>query len=751
MNNLNIDPLWCVVEDCFNIENNKSYEGIFSQGNGYMSTRGCLEEGIITFENRGQKVRSAANVTSEEPDKIDRKRGTYIPGITGIHPNVNEEMINLPWFIDFKIWFEGERLDMLESKIIEFTRWLDLRDGTLNRTFKWKTKQGQLLEVKFRRYLDMNIKNLCVQEIDIKSITAEGNIEIKSSMNHDVLTNGFNHFKNVEKMIVDNEYIGIQVKTDNKNYVQELSTLKVSDDSKINSHIEDYRISQNSKLFIKPEETKNIIKYTTVATNKDLDLGKNLQKKCVELLIETEKIGNKALYLNHKEAWNRKWLDADIIIEGDEKSQLSTRFSIYHLIRSNVEDDPRVSICAKGHAGEAYFGRYFWDTEIYMLPFYIYTNPKAAKNLLLFRYNTLDGARKNAESYNYKGARYPWESSITGEEQCHLWQFADNEIHVTADIIYGLWHYYSATDDLEFMINYGMEMLIETSRYWISRVDMNDGRYGFIGVMGPDEYTPFTNNNSFTNRMVKFNLNKTLELLEVIKSVDEAKYMGLIKSLNITDEELSEIHRVSEALKISYDPKRKLVLQSEDFEDLAEIDINGVWKDKTRHFIHFLTQEKLYRSKVIKQADVIALMNLFPTEFTAEEMSNAYDYYEPITTHDSSLSPSNHGIISSWLGKADESFRYFSKASQIDLNLESYSAAEGIHIANCGGVWQMIVFGFAGMESALWNSEITFSPKLPTNWKSIKFSVAWHGKKYKVSVNHENTSIEEVVDNIGGK
>lgn len=744
MNSLTIDPLWCVVENKFEIDNNKSYEGIFAQGNGYMSVRGCLEEGLSLFENKMDRIRAAVNVTSEEPDKVNTKKGTYVPGITGIHPNVNEEMINLPWFMGLHIWFEGEKLDMVDSEISEYIRWLDLRDGTLNRNFIWRTKSGGELEVKVRRFLSMSIKNLCVQEIDIRSLSAEGKLEVKSSIDGNVLTNGFNHFKKISAVTVDGKYIGMEIKTDKQNRVFELSNTEVSGSGEIEVESDETAILQKCEVSMTPQMTVEVIKLTTVSTDKDMG-GGNPKEKCTEAMKASEQLGVEGIYKGHLEKWNAKWSDADIVIEGDEEAQLATRFSIYHLIRSNVEDDPHVSICAKGHSGEAYFGRYFWDTEIYMLPFFIYTNTKAAKNLLLFRYNTLNGARQNARNYNYEGARYAWESSITGEEQCHLWQFADNEIHVTADIIYGLWHYYSATEDIEFLTDYGLEMLIETSRYWLSRVDRNGaGEYGFIGVMGPDEYTPFTNNNSFTNRLVKFNLDKTIEALEIIKTKDKEKFDHTLSSLNITDDEISAIRKLGGMLKISYDEERKLVLQSEDFEDLAEIDMDGIWKDRTRHFIHFLTQEKLYRSKCIKQADVIALMNLFPMEFTSEEMSIAYDYYEPITTHDSSLSPSNHGILSSWIGRKEESYKYFKKASQIDLNMESYSAAEGIHIANCGGVWQMIVFGYAGLNSPMWSDEITASPRLPDRWKSVEFSIMWKGKKFRVSVDCDGYCIQAI-------
>ena len=226
----------------------------------------------------------------------------------------------------------------------------------------------------------------------------------------------------------------------------------------------------------------------------------NFREHAHMILNQAEKMGYEAVLQASEEVWQKKWKDADIVIEGDEDLQKGIRFSIYHLLRSNNEEDYRVQVCAKGFAGEAYYGRYFWDTEIYLLPFYLYTNPQAAKNLLLYRYHTLDGAKKNAQRYHLKGARYPWQSGLTGEEQCSLWEYADNELHITADIAYAIMHYYHATNDVDFMKDYGIEMLVETARFWRGRVSKGkDGSYHLINVMGPDEYSPMTRDNAFTN------------------------------------------------------------------------------------------------------------------------------------------------------------------------------------------------------------------------------------------------------------
>jgi kojibiose phosphorylase len=457
--------------------------------------------------------------------------------------------------------------------------------------------------------------------------------------------------------------------------------------------------------------------------------------------------GWEELYENHTKVWTEKWKYSDIKITGDIKAQLALRTSIYHLIRSNCENDPRVAICAKGYAGEAYFGHYFWDTEINMLPFFIHTNPKAARDLIMFRYNTLDGARKNAKDYGYQGARYAWESSVSGEEQCPCWQYADHEIHITADIVYAMWHYVNGTGDFEFIWDYGIDIMIETARYWVNRVDVNkNGYYELLGVMGPDEYLPMTMNNAFTNRIVKFSLNKTVECLETISKTDSNKYKAIEKRLTLKSDEIKRFKEVGDNLMLPYDENTVVIPQSEDFQNYADLDFDVIWKDRTKPFGHFISQEKNYRSKALKQADVIQMMMMFPGDFTLEQLNNSYDYYEPITTHDSSLSAAVHGITAAWMGRMKEAEKFLKKVMDIDMSIEKKGAAEGIHIANCGGLWQMVVYGFAGLKSAMWNNEICLEPHLPEKWEELEFTLAWHGKWYKAAITKEKYEIFEMQD-----
>ncbi|MBU0616438.1 MAG: glycoside hydrolase family 65 protein, partial [Planctomycetes bacterium] len=416
------------------------------------------------------------------------------------------------------------------------------------------------------------------------------------------------------------------------------------------------------------------------------------------------------------------------VIEGDERSQLALRASLYHLLRVHVPSDDRVAIDGKGYAGEAYWGRYFWDSEMFLLPFYLYTDPPRAHTLADFRVNTLDGARRNAERYGYVGARYAWESDADGNECCPNWQYADHEVHVTADVVYGLAHYARGVGDENYLRGQAAQVVVETARYWMQRLDWRAGEDhpSLLGVMGPDEYTPISNNNAYTNRLVKF----ALELAA------EVGYAG-----GASREECEAFARAAEGLPIPRHQDGLLVLQCEGFDDLAEPRFEELWKDRRKTFGAQVSQERLYRSKCLKQADVLLMMMLFPHEFSDAEVRRAWEYYEPLTTHDSSLSACVHAIVACRLGLIDEAWGFWNMAAGIDLDVEQGGAAEGIHISNAAGLWQIAVCGFAGMKTALQSDLLTFEPRLPAQWSRLAFPVAWKGAQVSVEITRAKLAV----------
>lgn len=717
------DDLWCIAEDPFQLEHNKHYEGMFAQGSGYMSVRGCLEEGLPGSDSGVSKT------------------GTYIPGVNGRHPSLKEEIINLPWFLELKVSFDGERLDMRNSRLTGYERWLDLRDGVLYRTFEWSTNQGALLKLTYRRFASMATKHLFVQEMTLSVRKGSGKVTVQSGIDANVTTNDFNHFNHIRNSIYENRAILMEVTTNGSNRVSEMSCLRSDSGPVWAIETGVNRISFTGWKELNEGGQLSVMKLTSVWTDRDLVQSDAAVHDA--LLQKAADEGYDALYTKHSSLWRKKWEFSDIRVDGDDEAQRAIRFSIYHLIRSNAEDDPRVAICAKGHAGEGYCGRYFWDTEIYLVPFFLHTHPKAARNLLTFRYGTLDAARAIAASYGYKGARYPWETTAGGEEQCPLHSHADNQVHVTADIVYAIWHYFKATGDLEFMLNAGIDVMVETSRYWCERTDPDQtGCYQILGVIGPDEYKPYVMNNAFTNRMVQWNLSKTAEFLRTMMELDRDSYDSIVQRLNLSEVEIERFAHIAGNIKIPYDKEKGIVLQCDDFERYADVDIDRLWKDKSTYFWKNVSWEKIFRSKTLKQADVLLLMTLFPDDFTDEQKRDAFRYYEPITVHDSSLSAVVHSLLLTRLGMPDEAYAFFKRSAGLDITTKNGGASDGIHIANAGGIWQLTVYGFAGMKSAMWAENPEFEPCLPKEWRSLAFSVVWHGDIYTISVTHEGVNIE---------
>lgn len=742
-NRLEFNPLWCIEETSFNDKTNKHFEGVFTQGNGYMSMRGSFEEGLQEAFQNEEYMRQINGTESENPSHLLSKCGTFIPGIFGKHPTLNEVIINLPYMLDMHFELDGEKLDMQKSSISNYKRWIDLRDGSLWRKFIWNASNGSKIEFEFHRFISMNNLHISIQTVDINVLSGNGEITFKSGITGNVKTSGYNHFDFITTNQIENNFISMDTLTNNGNKVFQSSYLDLPESLDKKMIEEENYIYNTCSWKLKSLKFK-VIKYNVISTNRDLDYievdSQSFKINAIKNLNKVIENGFENEYLKHCHEWNEKWDISDIQIYGDNKAQLAVRFSIYHLIRSNASQDPRVAICPKGHAGEIYSGRYFWDTEIYMLPFFIYTNPQAAKNLLMFRYNSLKGAKENAQKYGYCGAKYPWESSINGVENCFVGHHCDNEIHITADVAYAIWHYYKSTNDIDFMYNYGIEILIETSKYWAQRVDKkDDSSYTLINVCGPDEYKPYVTDNAYTNRMVKFNLEKTVKF---INSMTNEEKEEIFNKFSIDESDVENFKNIALNMYFPIDNHNNLILQCADFYNYEDININEIWKDKNIPYAHFISQEKLYKSKNLKQADVLTLITLFRNEFTHEQIKIAYEYYEPITTHDSSLSPVIHAMIALWLKKDEEVNKFLQQALELDLNYESKGgAADGIHIANCGAVWQLMVFGFAGVKMDLELNDIIADPYLPKDWTRMKFKMVKNSIKYCIEISKNGYNI----------
>ena len=462
-------------------------------------------------------------------------------------------------------------------------------------------------------------------------------------------------------------------------------------------------------------------------------------------LARASSVGWRAVVAAHEDAWTARWSASDVEIEGDAAATQALRFAVYHLIGSANPDDPNVSIGARGLTGDGYLGHVFWDTEIYALPFFTYTWPEAARALLMYRFNTLSGARAKAAQAGWQGAMYAWESADTGAETTpDFINGADGkpvavlcgaqEQHITADVSYAVWQYWQVTGDRAFMFSAGAEILLETARFWASRIIREaDGRGHIRGVIGPDEYHETIDNNAYTNWMARWTIRRALELPTLMGN----HWVALAARLAITDAELARWRAAAESVITGQDGST-IIAQFEGFFDLENIDISQ-YDGRAVAMADVLGRERIQRAMVSKQADVVALIGLLPDAFSAGEQRANFDYYAPKCAHDSSLSRVMHALVAARLGDTALALRYFRDSAAIDLTDSAGGSAGGVHIATLGGLWQVAVLGFAGLQPT--PDGIALTPNLPADWSGMRFSTQWQGRHLKVRITGDTSEV----------
>lgn len=424
-------------------------------------------------------------------------------------------------------------------------------------------------------------------------------------------------------------------------------------------------------------------------------------------------VSYESILAENEEWWSEVWKKSDIEIYGDEENQQGIRYCIFQMMQTYHGAKAGNNIGAKGLTGEAYNGNAFWDTETYCLPFFLFNNRKAAKNLLLFRYQTLGEAKKRAEALDCKGAFYPI-ATISGRECCNLWQHASLQLQASTGVAYGIWIYEKVTKDREFIEQYGAEMLVEISRMLATRGDWSaDGtKYGYYCVMGPDEFQMMVNHNCYTNFMGKFTFVYTLRVLN--------EHEGLAEKFHVTKEEQEDWKKKAEAMLLPYDENRQIFEQHDGFFKLPHVDVDAIPMEEFPLYHHW-SYDRIYRNDMIKQPDVLMFMLLFNHAFTKEQLLANYEFYEPKCIHESSLSPSVHSILAAQLKKKKEAFDFFGFATRMDLDNYNRNTEEGLHTTSIAAAWMNIVYGFGGMRSD--DEILAFSPTIPICWNGYRFRV----------------------------
>ena len=454
--------------------------------------------------------------------------------------------------------------------------------------------------------------------------------------------------------------------------------------------------------------------------------------------------GWRAVVAAHEAAWDDRWAVSDVIIDGDEDLQRAVRFAVYHLTSAANPEDDRVSIGARALTGDAYLGHVFWDTEIYLLPFYTAVWPQAARAMLMYRFHTLPAARAKAARLGFKGALYAWESADTGRETTpeHVVGADGEQIlilcgvmeqHVSADIAHAVWRYWRASGDDEFFLSAGAEIILETARFWASRAEPEaDGRRHIRHVIGPDEYHEDVDDNAFTNVMARWNIARGLDVLELLRSKWPERSAALRRKLAIADDEVADWRDAVDRIVTGLDPATGLYEQFAGFHALEPFDLASL-EPRTAHVDVLIGRERTQASQVVKQADVVALLALLPEEFSGAMAETNFRHYEPRCGHGSSLSPAMHALVAARLGDTEMALRYLHDIVDFD---QDPTAAGGVRIAGVGGIWQAIVLGFGGLDFS--GDVLEIKPQLPAHWRGLSYSVRWRGRLIAIRISDDD-------------
>lgn len=718
---LDIEP-WAVTETGFHKDRSRVSESIFSLANEFMGIRGQFDEGY----GGDTLVGSYFNGVYEEMDHI------YPLRLSGF-PARNHFMVNAVNWLATRLVLEGETLDLASSAVSEFVRRLDFRTGLMVRSFVWELSGGRRLRVKFSRLLSMLESRLGFQRIELEPLNFSGEIAVTLGLDftppHESAGRNFwkcprKAFENGVAAILG-ETIGSGQKVlssfrfvASEAPIRSTEIAKMGEDEKYIGVELTFSLAAGRKLTIDKAIANLVEKGRAVSADAAWEA---LLPKAAALLATSfdAEAARQAQY------WEGIWKSFELTVDGDPANEQGTRYCIFQMTSTFHGVDPHLNIGAKGLTGEVYGGLAFWDTESYCLPFYLFTDPATARNLLLFRYNTLPQARERARQLDCEGARYPM-TTIDGTEACGVWHHGDLEIHVPAAVAYGVWHYVHVTGDQKFLEDYGLEMLIEISRFYATHGGWSSktGEFGLWGVMGADEFHMMIHNNAYTNTMAKKTFEWTLAGIDSVRKSNPARWEELAARIRVRGEEPGRWAEMARKMRLQRDPKTGLIEQHDGYFDLPHMDLKALPPEKTPVVAKF-PYIKRSRYDWIKQPDVLLLPFFFSHDYTLEEKRVNFEYYEPRCVHESSLSPGVHSILATELGKAELAFEYVKYASRLDLDDYNRNTHQGLHMTSMAAAWMSLVYGFGGMRSD--GERLSFWPTIPEEWNGYSFRIVYRG------------------------
>ena len=736
-----IPNAWSIIEEGFEKDRVKSSESLFSIGNGAMGQRANFEEFYSGDTFQGSYI---AGVYYPDKTKVGWWKNGY--------PEYFAKVLNAPVWIGINIEINGEQFDLNTCKEVKnFRRELNMKEGILDRSFVATLPSGLEVEVFIRRFLAADLDELGAIKYDIKPLNGQAKIVFKPYVDAHVK----NEDANWEEIFW--ESIGSEIKGE-QGFVQ-ARTFKTH--YNVVTYMENAIFINDEKQAITPKATKTEwkVEFTYVVevkANETATIQKfggyvvstnhkenELVAAAENVLAQANALGYEQLLINQKEAWANTWEMADITIEGDVRAQQGIRFNIFQLNQTYSGKDARLNIGPKGFTGEKYGGSTYWDTEAYCLPFYMATkNQEVARNLLTYRYNQLDKAIENAEKLGFsKGAAlYPM-VTMNGEECHNEWEITFEEIHRNAAIAFAIFNYTRFTGDQSYIPEAGLEVLLGIARFWKQRVNWSNDKkqYVMLGVTGPNEYENNVNNNFHTSYCAQWCMNYLVEQVENVKTNYPEDFARIAAKTNITDAELAEMKEVAANIYFPYNEELGIYLQQDGFLDKDLTPVSELAKEE-RPINQKWSWDRILRSAYIKQADTLQTFYYFEDQFSKEQLEKHFDFYEPLTVHESSLSPCVHSIQAATLGRMEQAYTFYLRTSRLDLDDYNKEVHEGLHITSMAGTWMSIVEGFGGMRVK--NDALYFEPRLPEQWEGFSFKINFRNQILKVNVNKGETTFE---------
>lgn len=727
---------WSITETGLQPAHNKRSETLFALANGLIGMRGAFEEPYHGPDNTSVDGTYLNGFYETEPIK-------YPEAAYGFAEN-GQTMLNVANAKRITLWLDDEPFDLFTGQVLSYARTLDLKHGQLIRRVVWRSPAGKEIEVRITRIVSLNQPNLAAINYTVKSLNFSGALRFESSIDGDTTNlkagndprvgSGLHgRVLDVTHRQADGHVMALSQRTRKSGMALACAvTHHLNTESIIHATEDNLSTTTVFHTHISPNTTLVLDKFIAYVSTQDTPEA-DLVQKAASIAEEAFKHGFEAIRAAQSTYMADFWARSDVQIEGDPALQQGVRLNMFHLLQS-VGRDGKTNMAAKGLTGEGYEGHYFWDTEMYVIPFFLSTRPEISRKLLEYRHHILPHARQRARDLAHlKGALYPWRT-IGGEECSSYFPAGTAQYHINADIAHAIKRYVESADDVEFLITHGAEILFETARVWADVGFFNPrkgGAFCINGVTGPDEYTAIVDNNLYTNIMAQQNLSYAAEVAYWLSVEHPERYAELSGQIGLTQDEIDLWRRAAERMFIPYDNASGLYLQDDGFLDRPVWDFDNTPDDHYPLLLHYHPLV-IYRHQVCKQADLILAMFLQSGRFSLEDKRRAFEYYEKVTTHDSSLSACIFSILAAEIGEHDKAYQYFASTARMDLDDYHGNVKDGVHIANMAGTWMGIVYGFGGLRQL--DGRLYLRPSLPHGWTGYSFTITHQNRLFQVRV-----------------